>query len=54
MDWILLISLIVTMIALILAIAFLIFVVGHNYVLLYDLGIKAGLIRDDEENENEN
>ena len=49
MEWYYYLPIVFTIIALCFAVVCLLCGVGNVYVLLYDLGIKAGLIRDDEE-----
>ena len=53
MDWIPLLCFCLALLGLVFVNSILLFVVGHNYALLYDLGIKAGLISDDEEDKKE-
>ena len=46
MNW-LIVSVIIAYLVIAIAIALILFVVGWNYCLLYDLGIRAGLITED-------
>lgn len=46
MNW-LIVSVIIAYLVIAIAIALILLVVGWNYCLLYDLGIRAGLINED-------